>query len=121
MILRNYVFIYAIENNLPIPIGQQEADLLDDLIDTDKTIDPQHEFEFKFLSMTEIDYKTTAEKIYKSFNVNDFKWLNSKLFIKELKDNLLFDCKSVLEILEIGKNWKAEFDKQLNALDKLIN
>ncbi len=35
-ILRNYIFLHAIENNLPLPIGTQGADLLDtDMSDDD--------------------------------------------------------------------------------------
>ena len=28
-ILRNYIFLYALENDLPLPIGTQDASLLD--------------------------------------------------------------------------------------------
>jgi SNF2 family DNA or RNA helicase len=39
-ILRNYIYLYALENDLPIPVGTQDADLLDgDLSDPDVDLD----------------------------------------------------------------------------------
>ena len=121
LLLRNYIFAYAIENELPLPIGQQEANLLDDFVEDMDLDEDGSNIEFKFLSLTELDYKKIADKAYNSLEEQKFQWINSKLFRKELLTNILTDCKAVLQILELGKNWKAQNDRQLNALAKLIS
>ncbi|TAE72867.1 MAG: NgoFVII family restriction endonuclease [Bacteroidetes bacterium] len=122
LVLRNYVFAYAIENKLPLPIGQQEANLLDEFVeDTDfEQKDSDNDIEFKFLALKEDDYKKIAKNVYDSLEKNKFQWINSKLFHKSLLQNLSMDCKTVLQILELGKDWKAKNDRQLNALENLI-
>jgi hypothetical protein len=53
-ILRNYVYVYAIENNLPLPIGTQEANVFDDFIE-DADADDSGDNSIKLL-LNEEDY-----------------------------------------------------------------
>ena len=123
-ILRNYLFIYAIENNLPFPIGKQEAGLIDDFMYSDNEEDDE---ENNNESQTEIlttakEYLKQAEKYY-SYLYNkksNFQWIKSQLFSDKFKTHLELDAKELMKILSLGKDWKQEEDRQLNALYELI-
>ena len=122
-ILRNYIFIYAIENNLPFPIGKQDATMLDEYLE-DEDIENIFKGSEKInLKLNEASYYYQAQKIYDLFSStykNRFDWVGSQLFSSVLKDVLISDSRDLLKILELGKDWSAEEDRQLNALYNLI-
>jgi len=123
-ILRNYLFLYAIENNLPFPIGKQEAGLIDDFMfsDSEKDSDEENdESEIEILT-TPKEYMKQAEKYYASLykSKDQFQWIRSQLFNAKMKTNLETDSKELMKILALGKDWKHEEDRQLNALHALI-
>ena len=116
-ILRNYVYVYAIENNLPLPIGTQEANVFDDFIE-DADPDGSGDNSIKLL-LNEEDYYKQAEKVYRLFETqlkSRFDWIRSGLFQNSLKTLLINDGRDLLKILNIGKNWNPDDDTQINAL-----
>ena len=68
------------------------------------------------------EYLAQAEKYYASLYTKEHKyqWIKSQLFNDQMKKYLENDSKELMKILKIGKNWKQENDRQLNALDELI-
>lgn len=120
-ILRNYLFIYAIENNLPFPIGKQEAGLIDDFMYSDN--ENEDEDMTPEILLTDKQYMERAEKYYSAlFNKqSQFQWIRSQLFNDNLKKDLLDDSKNLMGVLKVAKNWKQEDDRQLNALYDLIS
>lgn len=124
-ILRNYIFIYAMENNLPIPIGQPISNLLDGYIeDNDIDNENNNDNEFKII-INQNDYLKKAEKVYKSFTdsslKSNFDWIRCEFFTETLKKHLLEDSKNIIKILEKAQTWKAENDRKLKALFNLVN
>ncbi len=119
-IMRNYLFIYAFNNKLPFPIGKQEAGILNNFMFTDNDGDEGENNTNLFLNPKQ--YLQQAEKYYNSLENNEHKydWIRSELFNNSLKNNLINDSKELLKILELGKDWKQENDRQLNALYNLI-
>lgn len=121
-IMRNYLFIYAINNKLSFPIGKQESGLIDDFLYTDNSDeDEANPIELSLL-LKEADYLKQAEAYYNALKEKEkrFRWIRSQLFNSELKKDLVSDSKLLLSILKKGKNWKQENDRQLNALYDLI-
>jgi len=121
-ILRNYVYVYAIENNLPLPIGTQEANVFDDFIE-DADADGSGDNSIKLL-LNEEDYYKQAEKANRLFETqmkNRFGWFRSGLFQNDLKTKLINDGRDLLKILNIGKNWNPDKDTQINALHNLCS
>jgi len=122
-ILRNYIFIYAIENKLPFPIGKQDAIILDDYLedqDTDLTFSEEEKIN---LFLEGSAYYAQAQKVYELFHKefrNRFDWIGSQLFSENLKEALINDSGDLIKILKIGRDWSATKDKQLNALYDLI-
>jgi superfamily II DNA or RNA helicase len=121
-VLRNYIFIYAIENELQIPIGGQEANSLDEFlddIDNDTFYDEENKIKLLFDHKS---YLSLAKEVYEAFQgylKNRFEWIRSVLFKNDLKKDLLNDSKKLLEVLRLGKDWKPESDRQLNAFYEL--
>lgn len=118
--LRNYVFIYAIENKLPFPIGQQEAAEMDEFLEED---DSGGENEVLTFLTDKNEYRKLAEQYYKKCRQekNKYDWISSQLFKKDLSILLLEDIDAILKIIEIGKYWNPAEDRQLNALEKLCS
>lgn len=118
-ILRNYLFIYAIENDLPFPIGKQEAGLIDDFMYSDSDNEDDENIE---ILTTQKQYLERAEKYYDSLYAkkSKYQWIRSQLFNKKLKNDLITDSKELMGVLKLGENWNQENDKQVNALCDLI-
>lgn len=123
-VLRNYIFVYAIENRLPLPVGKQISNILDEYLedsDTDKENGDENTIN---LLLDENAYLKQAEKIYRIFDSeswrNRFDWIRTEFFKPALQQGLINDSREILKILSIAKDWDPAQDRQLNALHKLI-
>ncbi|MCF8267315.1 MAG: NgoFVII family restriction endonuclease, partial [Ignavibacteriales bacterium] len=116
-VLRNEVFIYAIESGLPFPIGQQEKAEMDEFLEENDNDDNE---ELKILT-EKSEYKRLGKKFYEKCAVekNRFDWISADLFTKELRTQIESDNEQILTILETGKNWNSDNDKKLDALEEL--
>ncbi|MGM0687751.1 MAG: helicase-related protein, partial [Promethearchaeati archaeon] len=140
-ILRNYVYIHAIENGLPIPIGTQSAELLDasnndedsDLseplqavMDYDSESDEENELEVSEELLhpnTEAWYRERARQVYESYGgpqKKQFRWLRPDLFNDSLQAELAEDAESLMELVREFGEWSPEHDKKLKELENLI-
>jgi superfamily II DNA or RNA helicase len=120
-ILRNFVYVYALENNLPLPIGPQEANLLDEFLD-DEDLDPSNNSSTLSLMLKEDQYYEQASavyNIYKSEHEQRLDWIRSEFFNTDFKKSLIADARELLKVLEIAKTWDADKDRQLKALHEL--
>lgn len=122
-IARNYIFIYAIQNNEKLPVGQQEADVLDEFIEDMDLDDLNSEGSKVKLNMNEEEFLALAQEIYPIFrsNVNSkYKLIRSELFNSNLAAHLLQDSRALISILNLCGTWKADKDRKLTALKELI-
>ncbi|HQQ95755.1 MAG TPA: helicase-related protein [Cyclobacteriaceae bacterium] len=123
-ILRNYIFVYAIQNHLPIPIGKNISQNLDDFLEDSDTDNEENEHNHLKLILDEEDYLKQAEKVYNLFasesHKKHFDWIRSEFFATELQKLLISDGREIIKILKIGKDWNPDQDRQLNALFKLL-
>ena len=136
-ILRNYIYLHAIENDKPLPIGTQNAQMLDarlydedadaaNLIsdpfddDTEAQIDSNNS---QFASHTTDAFKGRADEIYRLYTTKykgRFKWIRPDLFRRSLWKELTDDAHALLEILQQYGTWDAAKDAKLNALEDLL-
>lgn len=123
-ILRNYLFIYALQNSLPLPIGSAISQNLDEFIeDTDPD---QQEIELDPIStfISSGDFISQAKQAYEMLNTPKIKkqldWIRAELFSDQLMTSLIDDSQDLISILEKNKDWNPEEDRQLKALIKLI-
>lgn len=125
-ILRNNIFLYAYENNLPLPIGSQSFEFIDD----DSNVSDKDQETFIDLEEDNETEPTLSEGLYKKANeayelyrnkyATRFKWIDSKFFKPTLKEHLIRDNKALEEILETVGEWQSENDEKLKELIRLI-
>jgi len=140
-VLRNYVYIYAIDNGLPIPIGIQSAELLDisandEDSDTAEPIqavmDYEEDTEDNNANQLENQlahqysqdwYTNCARQLYEIYSTRQkkrFRWLRPELFNKSLRVALMEDANNLSKLLgEFGK-WNPKGDTKLEALQQLL-
>jgi SNF2 family DNA or RNA helicase len=117
--MRNYVYIHAIENDIDLPIGSQETQVMDEFLEEqDENLD--------VLGLVKIhlnldEYSKGASYIYNSMvaHPKKFKWISPRYFKPGLKKKLKADAKLIMQILALGENWDSTLDKQVDALEKL--
>ncbi|MEG4408649.1 helicase-related protein [Microcoleus sp. MON2_D5] len=138
-ILRNFIYLYAIDHNCDIPIGTQDADLLDTRNsdeDADSVVVSSFESEESEddaaevldieaqLLLNEKSFKQRAEVVYQEYQTRykrRFKWLKSDFFdTKKLKGDLLADARCLIEVLQTCGEWHSQPDEKLAALVKLL-
>jgi len=139
-ILRNYIFLHAIQNKLPLPIGTQDAAMLDTRtsdIDVDElsvsvslfeTDDENGDTNIPTVDelvdqLSEEAFKQRAREVYEIYATQyqrRFKWLRSELFQKKLASHLQKDARALLEVMQDCGDWNAHQDVKLNRLLELI-
>ena len=131
-VLRNHVFLYAIEHDLPLPIGSQGAELLDariydedadghagDLWDDEET----HEGNVDIPLRSANQFEQRATAIYSEYAgrfKRRFKWLRPGLFVSQLQRDLQNDSTTLIEVLDLCGTWDADQDNKLNTLLRLL-
>ncbi len=139
-VLRNFISLHALENDLPLPIGTQDAELLEtrDLLDTTRN-DEDVEDPSQTLALddnrqeimvrtdgglrTEAQFRQRAAQIYETYATQyrkRFKWLKAALFVRDLGKDLNSDAKSLMEIFALAGEWRADNDRKLEALETLL-
>ena len=124
-VLRNFVFLHAVEHGLPVPIGPQGAELLD-AVNADEDADPLFALEpaddAGFASGEQAMRARAAEvyAVYADRFARRFSWLRSDLFLPLLRADLERDSAALLRVLERCGQWEAERDAKLDALERLL-
>lgn len=123
-VLRNFIFLHAIENKLSLPIGTQDADLLDTRYsDTDDSDSLTETVRDRTPLRSEADFRNRAAEVYQLYseaNKRRFKWIRAAFFRKELQDSLLRDARALLRIVEKCAFWDPTKDAKLQALQHLL-
>lgn len=133
-VLRNFIFLHAIENNKPLPIGSQDTEMLDTRFsDEDKDQSPEDLFENEndnndyipenHTLNNEADFRRRAAEIYGLYEhkyQRRFKWLRPGLFIRKLAGDLRTDALKLTGILESGSDWNPQRDTKLTVLFDLL-
>ena len=131
-VLRNYVFVHALEHGLELPIGSQDAALLD-LGRNDEDADslaatggddaegraldadaapPGHE---AFEALAARTYEA-----YRGLDTKHFSWLRSDLFADALARDLRHDADELLKLLHRVGRWDPGRDAKLDQLHALL-
>lgn len=133
-VLRNYVFLYALEKGLPLPVGTLDALAFDSSSEDrdeallgaasdDESEENVAQLDDSALLQGDQDYQRQAEQVYKRLKesyTKRFKWIDPSYFKESLKDHLQADCDRLIDILRRYSPWRAERDTKLKALLKLI-
>jgi len=130
-ILRNQIYMYAIENGLDLPIGVLDAGLLDlERVDEDADGvegDPEDLLDGLIEAVAEEhnvpDSLARAKVVYQQYATEykrRFKWIRSALFRPSLAEHLAQDTETLNEMLRSHGQWDPAHDQKLLALRTLI-
>ena len=132
-IVRNYVFLHAIENDLDLPIGSLDAHILDpDTQDEDSDslfvalhLDNDRNSDDAAAALDDSEnYAQRARAAYDLFSgryERRFKWLRVSLFTDELRKQLQEDIDHLTAVIQLCGDWKVAEDTKLAALHRLIS
>ncbi|HRO43696.1 MAG TPA: helicase-related protein, partial [Flavipsychrobacter sp.] len=117
-ILRNEVFLYAIDQNKLVPIGKSYTPLTDDFLEDQ---DPDEDGAIPLMTNEE-DFKKSAAKAYAAYEAEAerFHWLDPKCFTSALKHDLKQDNTLLRNILIESSSWNPAQDRKLGALRLLL-
>ena len=130
-ILRNQIYLYAIENGLDLPVGVLDAGLLDmEHVDEDADGvegDPEDLLDGLVNEVTEegnvSDGMARAKAVYQQYATEyhrRFKWIRPALFKPTLAEHLAQDTQTLSEMLHSQGQWDPTRDQKLLALRALI-
>jgi hypothetical protein len=132
-VLRNFVYLHAIDTGKPLPIGTQDSGLLDARV-CDEDADPVEDMfedndedacktEDVSALRTPEDFTRRAAEIYQLYAThgrNRFDWLRPSLFDQTLAENLRADAVALIQVLKKCGDWDASQDTKLNTLCDLL-
>ena len=136
-VLRNCIYVYALENGLELPIGTQDVSMLDpnnfdedsDAVgnahglfegDNDEANVPIPDAPW---ARDEVSFIQRAEEVYNTYATSfarRFKWIRADLFQTQLITALKKDAQDLIQILNFSGAWDASKDEKLNTLEKLL-
>ena len=133
-ILRNRIYLHALENGLDLPVGVLDAGLLDvDRIDEDADGlegDPEDLLDglVEAVAATDdapapADPMARARLAYQQYAGDykkRFKWISPRLFKPLLAEHLAADTQSLSELLARHGAWNAARDRKLTELHQLV-
>lgn len=132
-VLRNFVYLHAIDAAKPLPIGTQDSGLLDARV-CDEDADPVEDmFEDNGVDAckaedvsalrTPEDFARRAAEVYHEYAThgrNRFDWLRPGLFDGTLAENLRLDAAALIKVLRKCGEWDASKDAKLATLCDLL-
>jgi len=130
-ILRNQIYLYAIEHGLDLPIGIQDPGLLDADRGDEDSEGLHGESEDLLDGLIEEvasedgipDDMQRARKVYEQYAgefKKRFKWIRPSLFRPSLSEHLAADTQTLTRLLRENGPWASAQDKKLQALALLI-
>jgi len=120
LILRNAIYLYAINNDKDIPIGTQDLSDFDSRFNDDDAESDNADGKVSLKTMA--DFQQQAAKIYAIYikKKTRFKWLSPKFFNTILTTHLQKDSETLLHILTNCGDWQPAQDAKLDSLELLL-
>ena len=134
-ILRNYIYLHAIQSGQDLPLGPQDAEMLDSRFNDEDTaqsnLTEQDDENISENTSTEsidswdkANFEARATEVYAEYQrqyKHRFNWIRPDLFTESLEDELQSDADALLEILQSYGSWKPDHDAKMIALHNLLS
>ena len=128
-ILRNAVFVYAIDNKLKLPVGDENTFPEDFMEDSDindlftyNDGESESDERLSQIPNTMDAYMQRAGDYYNSLaGKNNVQWIDSRYFKRTLKQELKKDCEQLIAMINLCDVWNPDTDQKLNKLEELLN
>ncbi|CAN5861208.1 helicase-related protein [soil metagenome] len=131
-VVRNAVYIHALENGLPLPVGTQNVGSLSDSAeenDADVLFADPGDAEQDGEAGPDAGVPTQSDLVQQAADTYDqyrtqfgkrFKWVRADLFRPELLADLRSDNDAILNVIALAGRWDPDRDTKLHALHKLV-
>jgi len=140
-ILRNLITLYALKNDLDIPIGTQDAvrldtaisDADDELLQDENATAPSADAAETLFVVEEAARQAPEQVYHRLFSKAEeyyrlyqqrfetrFRWLPARYFKRQLADDLELDSKALLKVLCEALPWRTDDDPKLERLLELV-
>jgi superfamily II DNA or RNA helicase len=133
-ILRNRVYLFAIEKGLDVPVGVLDAELIDaDRIDEDAEglqgepedlldglVDAVEESNAADAAPGDMDRAAALYFQYSTDYKKRFKWISTRLFKPLLAEHLAADTRALSALLAVHGPWEPALDHKLAELRRLL-
>ena len=133
-VLRNFIFVHAIERGLPLPIGATDAGVLDSQsYDGDAEANAGDVFDEDDVARRDVEddqprtqaaFRERAAKVYDTFAGEGyrsrFRWLAARHFSPDLPKALLRDSEQLIDLVASVGDWNPAEDAKLGALEDLL-
>ena len=123
-ILRNCIFIYAIENKEKLMIKDKNSDIIADIFGDDEGgitgLDEKTEEDAYFL-MKFSSYYEKAKLAYDQYKKKrSIRWIPSDYFNEDLLSDLQDDTEKLINLLKKSKEWNPKKDLKITKLEELL-
>ena len=127
-IVRNFIYLHALEKNLPLPIGTQDAALFDTRTgDNDEDapslfgVPPSGGRDAASHALDVFAAEAAAGyQLLRTEHGRNFDWLRADVFTDDLAKHLRQDAERLLSILQLAGEWQPAKDHKLAELHKLL-
>jgi len=129
-ILRNFIYLHALENGLPLPVGTQDSALFDTRSDDHDSDSPLFgEEDATPVQPNEVNasslsgFATAAASAYELLHTEHFRlfdWLRPDVFVEDLTRHVRQDAERLFSILQLAGEWQPDRDRKLDELHKLL-
>jgi hypothetical protein len=118
-VLRNVIFLHALNHHLPLPIGDEGC--LPDPVDDNDTDETEDSNDIPAFPTVLEYYEARAREQYDRIAGEDrVIWISPKFFKGMLKTALRNDNKILLEMIARCGEWNPARDEKLNELERLL-
>ena len=121
-IVRNAVYLSAMQQNGAFPIGDIFSSLADEAVEENEP----EVFDEKELGQNTLQsFLQAGNTIYETLSdpdgdwYNKFTWIKTDLFDSSLQETFTDDCNKLLKVLDLVPQWNVDADRKLEALAKL--
>ena len=124
--LRNFIYLHALQNHLPIPIGTQPASVFDTRSgdgDTFLDEDTPEDGPTDVTSQSIADFTAAAARAHSILwnqRRGHFEWLRPDLFVGDLATHLRQDAERLFSIVQQAGDWDPAKDEKLAVLHDLL-
>ena len=127
-ILRNCIFIYAIESKNELMVRETDNDIISSAFESDDDggitgFSSDKEENFSYFPKNYESFYKEAKKCYQEYRKRgprSIKWISSSYFTENLKKDLKKDTKSLISLLKNSSDWNPSRDLKLKKLESLI-
>jgi len=123
-IAKNFVYIYALENGLDLPVGRYQKGT--GHRDSDKDLEQEHDDESELNELnanTDEEFRLVGSSQYQALRAKKEKtvtWVRPGVFTPDLLGHLKEDTQKLVSILKMVGQWDPARDKKLAKLLELI-